>query len=130
MASRTSSGGVATGSKPRVRRPRALSALASYVTSDVRVLREGLQPLDGIDKLRELLEGQPGTLSWEVSGGDVSISSDLGYTYGEYEFRPAAEDAPAERGVYVRAWRRGAGGSGSWRVAVEVMTPLPQSPDG
>jgi ketosteroid isomerase-like protein len=100
------------------------------VTSDVRVLREGRQPLDGIDALRELLSQQPGSLSWDVSGGDVSRSGDLGYTYGDYEFRPAAADAPTESGVYVRAWRRGSGGSGSWRVAVEVMTPLPQSPDG
>lgn len=107
----------------------SFAALASYVTSDVRALREGRQPLDGIATLRELLSLQPGSLSWEVSGGDVSRSGDLGYTYGEYEFKPAAEDAPAESGVYVRAWRRGAGGSGSWRVAVEVMTPLPPSAD-
>jgi ketosteroid isomerase-like protein len=106
-----------------------LPALAGYVSSDVRVLREGRRPVDGIEALRELLSEQPGSLSWDVSGGDVSRSGDLGYTYGEYELRPAAEDAPTKSGVYVRAWRRGPGGSGSWRVAVEVMTPLPQSPD-
>lgn len=108
----------------------ALPAMAGYVTSDVRILREGRQPLDGIEALRRLLSLQPGSLSWSVLGGDVSRSGDLGYTYGEYLFRPAAADAQAESGVYVRAWRRAASGGGSWRVAVEVMTPLPQSPDG
>ncbi len=108
----------------------SLPAMAGYVTSDVRILREGRQPLDGIEALQGLLSQRPGSLSWSVLGGDVSRSGDLGYTYGEYEFRPAAGDARAESGVYVRAWRRGPSGGGSWRVAVEVMTPLPQSPDG
>jgi len=107
-----------------------LPALAGYVTSDVRVLREGLQPLDGITAFRQLLAERPGSLSWTVLGGDVSRSGDLGYTYGEYEFRPAAGDPAVELGVYVRAWRRGPNGGGSWRVAVEVMTPLPRSPGG
>ncbi|NIN71901.1 MAG: DUF4440 domain-containing protein [Gemmatimonadetes bacterium] len=105
-------------------------ALVGHVTSDVRVLREGRQPLDGIDALRELLSQQHGSLSWEVLGGDVSNSGDLGYTYGEYEFKSAAGDTGTELGVYVRAWRRGPSGGASWRVAVEVMTPLPPSSDG
>jgi ketosteroid isomerase-like protein len=107
-----------------------LRALAGYVASDVRVLRNGRQPLDGIDAFRTLVSRQPGSLSWVVSGGAVSRSGDLGYTYGEYEFRPTEEDVPPESGVYVRAWRRGPSGSGSWRVAVEVMAPVPQAPDG
>jgi ketosteroid isomerase-like protein len=107
-----------------------LPALAGYVTSDVRVLREGRQPLDGIDALRGLVSQQHGSLSWTVLGGNVSTSGDLGYTYGEYEFKPAAGGTMAELGVYVRAWRRGPSGGGSWRVAVEVMTPLPPSSDG
>lgn len=106
-----------------------LPALAGYVRSDIRVLREGRQPLDGIAALRNLLAERPGSLSWEVGGGDVSRSGDLGYTYGEYRFRPASVDPAAESGVYVRAWRRDPSGGGGWRVAVEVMTPLPQAPD-
>ncbi len=104
-------------------------ALADYVTSDVRALREGRQPLDGIDALRELLSQQQGSLSWEVLGGDVSTSGDLGYTYGEYELKPVAGDTEAELGVYVRAWRRGPKAGDAWRVVAEVMTPLPPSPD-
>jgi ketosteroid isomerase-like protein len=107
-----------------------LPALAGFVASDVRVLRAGRHPLDGIDALRGLLSQQHGSLSWNVLGGGVSTSGDLGYTYGEYEFRPAAGGEAAELGVYVRAWRRGPSRGGSWRVAVEVMTPLPPSPDG
>ncbi|MGD2154993.1 MAG: hypothetical protein PVG79_17140, partial [Gemmatimonadales bacterium] len=107
-----------------------LPALAGYATSDVRVLREGRQPLDGIAAFRQLLSERPGSLSWTVLGGDVSRSGDLGYTYGEYEFRPAAGDTAVELGVYVRAWRRGPNGGSSWHVAVEVMTPLPHSPEG
>jgi ketosteroid isomerase-like protein len=107
-----------------------MAALASYVTSDVRVLREGRPPFEGVDALRDLLSQQRGSLSWRVLGGDVSRSGDLGYTYGEYTLEPAADGEAAELGVYVRAWRRGPKAGGSWRVAVEVMTPLPLSPDG
>jgi ketosteroid isomerase-like protein len=106
-----------------------LQALAGYVTSDIRVLHDGRHPLNGIEAFRGLLSERSGTSSWRVLGGDVSRSGDLGYTYGEYEFRPAADDALAESGVYLRAWRRGPNGSGNWRVAVEVMTPLPQPAD-
>ncbi len=105
--------------------PGTVQALAAHVTSDVRALRNGLQPLNGIEALQELYDERPGAYRWTVQGGDVSGSGDLGYTYGEYEFTPAGTDAPTELGVYVRAWRRGPNGSGSWRVAVEVMTPLP-----
>ncbi len=105
-------------------------ALAGYVSSDVRVLREGRQPLDGIDALRELLSQQQGSLSWEVLGGDVSTSGELGYTYGEYELRPTAGDTGPEMGVYVRAWRRVPIAGDAWRVVAEVMTPAPPSPNG
>ncbi|UCC74676.1 MAG: hypothetical protein JSV86_09040 [Gemmatimonadota bacterium] len=105
-----------------------LQALAAYVTSDVRVLRNDRQPLDGIEAFRTLIAERPGTFDWRVLGGGASRSGDLGYTYGEYRFTAAGVDVPIETGVYLRAWRRGANGSGNWRVVVDLMTPLPDPP--
>jgi ketosteroid isomerase-like protein len=104
-----------------------LQALTAHVNSDVRALRDGIQPLLGIEALRELISERPGTVEWTVLGGDVSRSGDLGYTYGEYTFVPGDPDEPGEQGNYVRAWRRGPNGSGIWRVVVDVMSSIPPS---
>ncbi len=58
----------------------------------------------------------------------MSRAGDLGYTYGEYEFTARGSGTPDELGNYVRAWRRyDDGGSGSWRVVVDLMSRLPLS---
>lgn len=97
-------------------------ALESYVVSDVRILRNGTQPLDGIGALRAQLTRPSGAFSWVAVGGDLSGSGDLAYTYGEYSFTATGALEPEEAGNYVRAWRRQP--DGSWRITVDLMTPL------
>jgi ketosteroid isomerase-like protein len=99
-----------------------LQALNAFMTGDVRLLRNGRQPLIGIEAARSYAGGRPGVVNWSVGGGDVSSSGDLGYTYGEYEYIPPGSDTPTERGNYVKAWQRQA--DGSWRIIVDLMTPL------
>ena len=105
-----------------------LQALTTFVTPAVITLRNGRQPLKGIDAIRGLIAGRPGRLTWNVQGGDVARSGDLAYSYGKYEFAAAEPPGTVEVGNYLRAWRRQA--TGSWRVVVDLMTPLPPSQGG
>jgi ketosteroid isomerase-like protein len=100
-----------------------LETLGSYVVPYVRVLRNVSQPLYGIEALQLQLTHRSGVLSWDVLGGDLSLSADLAYTYGEYSFTASGESEPEEVGNYVRAWRRQP--DGAWRITVDLMTPLP-----
>jgi ketosteroid isomerase-like protein len=100
-------------------------ALRGYVTSDVRVLRNGMQPQTGVEAMRAIISERLGALTWKVVGGAVSRSGDIGYTYGEYEFTADGSTSPDETGNYVRAWTHLAHGGGTWRVAVDVMIPIP-----
>jgi ketosteroid isomerase-like protein len=105
-----------------------MEAFTALAAPQVRILRDGRQPLTGIQALRDLARERPGRFSWTVLGGDVSRSGDLGYTYGEYEYTALGSERPDELGNYVRAWRRHGDGPGDWRVAVDLMSPLPPSP--
>ncbi len=96
-------------------------ALISYASADVRTLRNGMPPLAGVDKLRDLAAKRNGQLTWTPRDGGVSLAGDLGYTYGEYRY-VSPLDGAEERGVYVRAWRRVS--DEGWRVVLDLMTPL------
>lgn len=95
-------------------------AAIGYVSADVRVLRNGTQPLRGADELRRLATERGGTLTWTPLDGKVSAAGDLGYTYGEY--RCLYSEKRDEVGLYVRAWRRVS--DDSWRVVIDLMTPV------
>lgn len=99
-----------------------LAALTSYASGNVRTLRNGMQPVSGAESLRALASDRVGTLTWRPLGGEVSMSGDLAYTYGEYEYIEPGSEAPDEVGVYVRAWRRIS--DESWRVTVDLQTPI------
>ncbi len=102
-----------------------LQAINAFFTSDVRILRNGGQPRTGIDAARAAAAERPGRLSWRVVGGDVARSGDLGFTYGEYEYQAVDTASPSERGNYVRVWRNLPSTGRIWRVAVDLMSPLP-----
>jgi len=48
--------------------------------------------------------------------------TDFGYSYGIIEARAEAQAQPTVRATYVRVWHRD---GRQWRVAVDMMTPLP-----
>ena len=62
-----------------------------------------------------------GLLSWEPIFADVSLTGDLGYTTGPYEFRPnGADDKPIAFGQYFTIWKKQT--DGSWKVALDRGT--------
>jgi len=48
---------------------------------------------------------------------DLSVSGDLGYTYGTYDLKRG--DLVIEHGSYVRVWKK-------QRVVLDVMSPDPK----
>lgn len=102
-----------------------LQAINAFFAADVHVLRNGHQPRRGIDAARAAAVERPGRLTWRVVGGDVSKSGDMGFTYGEYEYQASGAAVPEELGNYVRVWRNLPSTGRIWRIAVDLMSPLP-----
>lgn len=99
--------------------PVVLERWAATASESVRVLRAGVPPATGRSALRA--DAASDVFEWTPAAGGVAESDDLGYTWGTYVRRtPGGSE---ERGNYLRAWRRD--GGGVWRIAVEVLSPVP-----
>jgi ketosteroid isomerase-like protein len=98
-----------------------LQAYAAYLTGDARLYRPDAFPYVGKKAALAAVEKAGRVSSWQPDRGDVSAAGDLAYTYGTAEERAAAA-AKGEPAVYVRLWRRE---KDVWRVALEVLVPLP-----
>jgi ketosteroid isomerase-like protein len=97
------------------------AAAMSLAASDVRVYREGSEPIVGRELAADALRRSGERLAWHPEFSMESQSSDLGYTYGTYG--GVSPDAPDE-GAYVRIWRRGP--DGRWRLALDITNPFPK----
>ena len=94
-------------------------ALIARLDDEIRLYRPGRDAIIGREAARAELAGATGTLTSRPIGSAVASSGDLAFTYGDYAHTPAG--ASAEKGLYVRLWRRG--GAGEWRVAFDVLFP-------
>jgi ketosteroid isomerase-like protein len=97
------------------------AAALAAASSDVRVHREGRQPIVGRAEAAAALRRERERFAWFPSTGVESRSGDLGYTYGTYG---GVAPGAAEEGAYVRIWRRAAGGE--WRLALDITNPFPR----
>ena len=106
----------------------ALKAFQTHLAEDARLHRDGIFPLTNKDTIRAYLSRKHAMLSGEPLKADVAQSNDLGYTYGRYELReggaPQNATAVAEKGYYVRVWKRDAA-RGRWRIVLDTAHPLP-----
>ena len=61
--------------------------------------------------------------TWKPTFADVSVSGDVGYSYGVYELREKSGSRPLiEMGNYLRVWRKT---KGAWAMVIDVADPLP-----
>jgi ketosteroid isomerase-like protein len=83
------------------------------------LLRDNYLPIIGADAVRYVtgMNDSTFTVDWSPQGGDVSISGDMGYTFGIYELRTALE---RQSGTYVTVWRRQE--DGSWKYLLDAGT--------
>jgi ketosteroid isomerase-like protein len=99
-----------------------LKAYETYLADDVRLLRKDAAPAIGKAAAMVLVSASAGKLTWKPIATDVSISGDLGYSYGTFELKNGG--TVIEHGSYVRVWKKKAG---AWRVVIDVSSPDPAS---
>jgi ketosteroid isomerase-like protein len=99
------------------------SALARYATDDVVVAREGLPRQMSREDALQALAGREAGARLVSTAQYIADSGDLGYTYGTFVSGPQA--AP-DSAWYVHVWHRGP--AASWRLAGQVVMPLPSKP--
>jgi ketosteroid isomerase-like protein len=104
------------------------SAFADRAAPDVRLNREGSLPFVGLESARAQMDSLPGTLTFLTQGSRLSISRDLGYSYGIAQHFPTGDrkdPALADSSVYLHVWRQNP--DRTWHLALVVMNPLPKT---
>lgn len=67
-----------------------------------------------------------GLLAWAPNYADISSDGALGYTTGNWEFRPKGQaDAPVAFGDFVTIWRRQADGNYKWIIDIGISHDKP-----
>lgn len=103
----------------------SLKAFHAYSSPNIRLFRDGHHPVAGAKGIDEALKLKTSTntvLSWQPTGGEVSQSDDIGYTYGTYSITSKAEpQKQLEHGSYMRFWKKD---KGAWRVVVDLATEI------
>lgn len=100
----------------------AAAAFASYTHESVRVYREGKFPFVGQTPSAAALPTSTNVWTWDPAFGDISISDDLGYTYGTYKIEnPAATPKILETGNYFRIWKKD---GNRWLVVADLTNPV------
>jgi len=104
----------------------------SYYADDSVEVPNGAPLIQGkieIAKGMGFLDDKSNQLLWTPVGGDISASGDLGYTYGNYEFRfkDKSGNPTVEYGKYTSIWKLQ--GNGSWKVVLDMgnASPAPKA---
>ena len=100
----------------------AVEAFLMKADVSVRLFRNNHMPFVGRKAAATGLTPLSLEWTWTPTFADVSISGDLGYSYGRYELRDKNSRAISETGNYLRVWKKVAG---LWRVVIDVADPLP-----
>jgi ketosteroid isomerase-like protein len=95
----------------------------SYYADDAVEVPNGAAIITGkvnIAKTMGFLDDKNNHLTWTPVGADMSASSDLGYTYGTYEFSSIGKDGKAavEHGKYTSIWKKQK--DGNWKVVLDM----------
>lgn len=101
----------------------AAKAFLDYAADEIRFLKNGSSPVIGRKETANFLAASTSALSLQPIRAEVATSGDLGFTYGTYDFKGSAANAEAEKGNYVRFWKKI---DGKWKVVMSVMNELPK----
>jgi ketosteroid isomerase-like protein len=101
----------------------AREAFLVYAAKDARLFRNDHFPYVGKAAAADALTPITAEWIWTPASAGVSVSGDLGYSYGVYELRErGGARLVSERGNYARVWKRV---GGDWKLVVDVANPLP-----
>ncbi len=101
----------------------AREAFLLFAAKDVRLFRNDHFPFVGKTAAADALAPITAEWTWTPSFAGVSVSGDLGYSYGIYELREnGGARAVSEKGNYARVWKKV---NDEWKLVVDVADPLP-----
>ena len=98
----------------------------SSLLREARLHRSGQLPLVDSDAILSYLYLRAARIAWQPAAVDVSLSGDMAYTYGSYDFVTRGEGgAPdqVEQGHYAHVWQRDE--RGNWLLVADVMHATP-----
>ena len=98
----------------------------SALLREARLHRTGQLPLVGSDAILSYLYLRAARISWQPAAAEVSVSGDMAYTYGAYDFVTRGEGGAVgqvERGHYTHVWQRDE--RGRWLLVADVMHATP-----
>jgi ketosteroid isomerase-like protein len=100
-------------------------AFLQYMEDEAILLRDNHMPIIGADAVQFISSVNDSSfkISWEPMGGDVSVSGDMGFTYGTYLLKT---DTEKQEGTYITIWRRQQ--DGSWKYVLDGGTQGLQMP--
>jgi ketosteroid isomerase-like protein len=93
-----------------------------FAAKDVRLFRDDHQPFVGKMAAADALATVTSEWTWTPSFAGVSVSGDLGYSYGLYELKEKT-GVVVEKGNYARVWKKVLG---DWKLVIDVADPLPK----
>ncbi len=97
-------------------------AFIHYLSSDVRLLSEGGQPVLGHAAMAEAMAGFPAsvTLEWDPVEAVASSSGDMGFTWGRFIRTHTDEEGNVHtsHGKYLSVWQKQE--DGSWKASVDI----------
>jgi ketosteroid isomerase-like protein len=92
-----------------------ISAYASFLTPDARILFSGHLPITNTDTIKSWVNQLDKSLTWQPAGAGAASSGDLGFTYGLIK----TQKDEIIKGHYVLIWRKRPGSS--WHIILEMM---------
>lgn len=90
------------------------AAYEAFAAENIRLLRDGIEPLAGKSKISAVLPASD-KLTWEPVDAGVSASGELGYTYGTTNLGSASPG----KGSYLHVWKHQQ--DGNWRIVLDVI---------
>ena len=100
-------------------------AFLSFIAQEGVLLRPFNQPIEGFTAVKKFLDdgNTDFLLAWAPLYADVSISGELGYTYGLYEltFKDEKGNSNTRKGTYVSIWKKDT--DGKWKFTLDTGNP-------
>jgi ketosteroid isomerase-like protein len=94
-------------------------AFMQYMEDEAILLRDNYMPIIGADAVQYIssINDTSFRISWEPMGGDVSVSGDMGFTFGTYLLQTETEK---QEGTYITVWRKQK--DGTWKYVLDSGT--------
>jgi ketosteroid isomerase-like protein len=93
-------------------------AFLEYIDSNAVLLRPNTMPMAGGDCMDFISKSNDTafTMTWEPKNAHVSLTGDMGFTYGVYSVKPNETDT-AFYGTYVTIWKKQP--NGKWKFVLQ-----------